>query len=398
MRTLKSIFAISFALFIGCSKDSDDSSPTGPVNRAPVIQSVQASPAEVPHNGTSSLVCIATDADRDSLTYAWSARLGSISAEGSEARWTAPIEAGQYWVKVIVNDGAALDVDSARITVLQNRPPVIASLTSSSAEVSRGNTATVTCQADDADGDYLRYTWTATSGTIESSGESVQWRAPQTSGAYWIRVAVSDGFDISTDSLQATVLANRPPIIRSLIANPTELVHGANSNLTCIATDDDGNNLTYTWTPRAGTIQGSGSAVQWRAPEMTGKFWIMVAVTDNLEVDKDSVQCIVSPPNEPPSRPFNPYPPTGGGWRQPTYLTITWNCIDPEGDPITYDFYFGSYDPSTGGNPSLIARDLIVSEYRIENLNSGSWFCWKVVAHDNHGNAAIGEICTFRTY
>jgi len=386
-----SILLISvIALALGCSKGSDNTSPTEAQNHAPVIQSLDASPNELPHSKWTTVTCVATDPDRDSLTYTWGAHEGELSGSGTDVEWRAPEEQGSYWVRVTVNDGVAISSDSVRIAVLANRAPAIQSITANPTDVVHGGSSTLTCTASDDDGDNLIYTWTPRSGTIQGNGASIQWRAPQTSGTYWIRVAVGDGFDVTTDSVQATVLANRPPTIRSLTANPTEVIYGENSTLTCTVTDDDGDNLTYTWTPRSGTIQGSGSSVRWEAPEVTGSIWVKVAVSDNFDSDADSIQLAVVPPNSPPARPYDPRP-AHASENQPTSLTLSWSCVDPDGDPIRYDFYFGDYPPS------LIQRDLESPQFRLENLNSGVFYWWKVVAHDDHGNTATSDQWEFRT-
>ena len=390
MGMFKVTLVVGLVLLFGCSDDSEDGGPTGVTNNAPIIHSISANPDELPHAGMTTVTCVATDPDRDSLTYIWGARTGNLVGDGSEIAWQAPVEQGSYWVRVTVNDGAAIASDSVRITVLVNSPPTIQSLVVNPPDVVHGGNALLSCTAVDYDGDNLTYTWTPRSGTITGSGSSVQWRAPQTLGVYWIKIAVSDGFDITIDSLQATVLANRPPVIRSLIANPTEVVHGASSTLTCTATDDDGDNLAYTWTPRSGTIQGSGYSVRWEAPQVTGAFWVKVAVNDNFDSVADSVQLTVAPPNSPPARPYDSFP-TDGEYNAPTSLTLTWRCIDPDGDPIKFDFYFGD------SPPSLIQRDLETASFRMENLNSGAYYYWKVVAHDDHGNTATSDTWYFHT-
>lgn len=391
MKTLVSLLFVGLILTLGCSKDSDDSGPAGVANNAPVIQSVNASPGEVSHEGSSSLVCIATDADRDTLTYSWMTRVGSISADGAEAVWTAPWDSGTYFIKVIVSDGVAIVADSIQVVVLANRPPIITSLSSSSGEILRGGLTSITCTATDEDEDNLSYVWTSSSGTIQGSGSIVQWRAPQASGTYRIKVVVSDGYYSDSDSIQVFIAPNRPPTISNLIANPMEVVHGGSSTLTCTASDDDGDNLSYTWTAQSGSFRGSGTSVLWEAPATSGVYWIKVAVDDGYDVDTDSVQLTVVPPNLPPARPYDPFP-TNGESNAPTSLTLTWRCVDPDGDPITYDFYFGDYPPS------LILRGLQTAQHQMDDLSSAVIYYWKIAAHDNHGNTSVSDTWHFSTH
>ena len=207
------IILAGLALLLGCSEDSDTSSPTQPLNHAPIIHSVSASPNELPHYGSTTLTCIATDEDRDSLTYIWGAREGSLSGSGAEVEWHAPEDQGSYWIRVTVSDRAAIASDSVRVSVMPNRPPVIQSLTANPTEVVHGGSSTLTCTASDEDGDNLAYTWTPSSGSIPGSGSSVQWLAPQVTGSFGVAVTVSDGREVDVDSLKFIVSApNEPPV------------------------------------------------------------------------------------------------------------------------------------------------------------------------------------------
>ena len=73
---------------------------------------------------------------------------------------------------------------------------------------------------------------------------------------------------------------NHPPIISSLTANPTSVSPGAVSTITCIASDPDGDALSYIWSATGGTISGSGSQIGWTAPASTGTYTITCVVSD----------------------------------------------------------------------------------------------------------------------
>jgi hypothetical protein len=66
-------------------------------------------------------------------------------------------------------------------------------------------------------------------------------------------------------ALQST--KNQPPVIISLIANPTTITPGYASTITCTAIDQDGDPLNYTWVVTEGEISGTGPQVTWIAPE-----------------------------------------------------------------------------------------------------------------------------------
>ncbi|MQY67110.1 MAG: PKD domain-containing protein, partial [Dehalococcoidia bacterium] len=109
----------------------------------------------------------------------------------------------------------------------------------------------------------------------------VSWTAPGELGTYTINVEVSDGDDIVTDQLIITVLApNNPPTIESLATDCPRVKKAGTANMTCEASDPDGDELTYTWSAERGNISGEGKEVDWVAPNEFGTFAITVTVTD----------------------------------------------------------------------------------------------------------------------
>jgi hypothetical protein len=123
------LFAL-LLLALGCNKDDDNSSsPTQPQNHAPAIQVVTASPSLVsqatdgvcyPDESQSTLTCIATDADGDSLDYYWSCPQGCFMDGiniGPSVTWCAPFHPDSCMIYVIVSDGIATDDDSTSVIV-----------------------------------------------------------------------------------------------------------------------------------------------------------------------------------------------------------------------------------------------------------------------------------------
>ena len=168
----------------------------GTPNTAPTINSLIANPPTVDISGASTLTCAATDADGDVLTYTWSATGGSISGTGSVVTWQAPAAEGTYTVTVEVADGrGGTDTDSVEVDVcVGNTAPQITSVVAADPSVLPGGSTTVTCTANDSDGDTLTYTWSAPDGgSFTGTGNSVTWHAPAAEDTYGIEVTVSDG-------------------------------------------------------------------------------------------------------------------------------------------------------------------------------------------------------------
>jgi len=116
MKKIISFFLIStFVILSSCSKDK----PTEPTNNAPNIQSFTASPSPIKVNETTSLTCVATDLDGDSLTYYWSSDNGTFpnGTSGFSTTWRAPSKEGTYNIKVIVSDGKEMDQKEKNIIV-----------------------------------------------------------------------------------------------------------------------------------------------------------------------------------------------------------------------------------------------------------------------------------------
>jgi len=86
---------------------------------------------------------------------------------------------------------------------------------------------------------------------------------------------------------------NSPPMIHLFEANPTSVEAGDEVTLTVLATDDDGDNLSYIYQPGTGKITGTGDTVKWTAPNTPGKYSIKVNVSDGKEYAYNDVNITV---------------------------------------------------------------------------------------------------------
>jgi hypothetical protein len=96
--------------------------------------------------------------------------------------------------------------------------------------------------------------------------------------------------------------ANQLPVICSLTANEEWVESAGILQIECIASDSDGDELSYAWSADGGVISGEGSIVSWTAPEAPGAHTITVQVTDGRDGEA-TAQLIVSvaAPNHPPT-------------------------------------------------------------------------------------------------
>jgi len=162
-----------------------------------------------------------------------------------------------------------------------NQPPVITNLKAKQNVIAPLDSCLIECVASDEDGDELTYEWSASKGNITGAGATVAWSAPETEGIYSIVVKVADGNEgEATDSITITVKVNHPPFIISLVAGAEWVAPASSCFIKCKAEDPDGDELSYDWSTSGGDISGTGSVVNWTAPDTVGLHNITVAVTD----------------------------------------------------------------------------------------------------------------------
>ncbi len=222
-----------------------------------------------------------------------------------------------------------------------NQTPIISSVSGEPVNVAPGGTATITCVASDPDGDRLSYTWSTTGGSLSGTGKSVTFTAPDAAGTYLIGVTVADGKGGTADkSHTVTVVAeaviNRPPVIASLSASLETVEPQKPATVTCVATDPDGDQLTYSWWTNLGRIEGAGSVVTWTAPPYLGEYIIDVTVRDNKGgVAVETYKVTVAPNESPVIESLDAKP---GIMVLDHSTTITCEAEDPDGDQITYSW------------------------------------------------------------
>ena len=146
---------------------------------------------------------------------------------------------------------------------------------------------------------------------------------------------------LATFLIGGCTLANQPPLISSLTASAERVNPSGSCQVKCVASDPDGNELSYTWSA-SGNISGEGSTVTWTAPAAPGDYTITVKVTDGRGGEATAQLTIGVAINQPPVI-FS----LTSEWQQvQKAMTSAIKCKarDPDGDKLSYTW------SANGGN------------------------------------------------
>ncbi|OGC81339.1 MAG: hypothetical protein A2V81_00825 [Candidatus Abawacabacteria bacterium RBG_16_42_10] len=343
---------------------------SSPPNRAPSCTFLFASDTTLAPGDTTTIFASASDADGDTLTYTFDFGDGTAPASGSAASRThVYTTAGAYNAQVTVSDGVnpAVDCGTIAITVTSvappaNNPPVCLNVTVAPGSGDTTTPINVSVLATDAEGDVLNYTYDFGDGATSITAANSVFHTYAVAGTYTVRVTVRDSFGNSTPcaTTPSVVIsaappppANVAPVCVAFIVNPVDVLVGENVNYTAIATDADGDPITYSFTFGDGVgSTGPANSVN-HAYTLAGTYTASVQINDptNPAVNCGTRTVRVtssSMPNRAPSCSFlfaAPNPVTLG-----SATNIFAFASDPDGDALTYTFNFGDGSPSASGS------------------------------------------------
>ncbi len=104
------------------------------------------------------------------------------------------------------------------------------------------------------------------------------------------------------------------------------------------------------------------------------------------------ISSCVSSYNNPPNTPTDPYP-TDNAVDVSVDVILSWRCVDPDGDSLMYDIYFGT----GSGNLQLIEENYSSNSYHISRLEYNKKYYWKIVASDAKGAIKESPVWSFTT-
>jgi len=98
--------------------------------------------------------------------------------------------------------------------------------------------------------------------------------------------------------------------------------------------------------------------------------------------------------NSPPTMPSNPYP-EDGATDIDVGVTLSWSCVDPDGDPITFDVYLEANDQMPDVLVSRNQTELSYTHSIPLEYNTHYW--WRIIAWDSNGASTNGPAWDFFT-
>jgi PKD repeat protein len=301
-----------------------------------------------------------SDPDGDLLFYYWDFGDGSIPQTGATTSHIYT-EVGTYTVILRVeDDGNLSDTDTVRILITDqgslNQPPeaVID-------EPENRENFTVSEQirfngssSSDPDGDDLNYTWDFQDGTF-GYGVITSHQYSE-NGTYNVTLTVNDGQYLDTASVVIIVgpgdVINTPPT--AIISEPTVLSsYETNETVNCVGNlsfDPEDDQLTYDWDFGDGTEHGDEEITTHKFTS-EGVYLIRLTVTDGFYNDSDSVLISIVEGGVNNSAPTAEIvePSTGQVFSVNEVITFDGsNSSDPDGDKLTYTWYFGDGTQGSG--------------------------------------------------
>jgi outer membrane protein OmpA-like peptidoglycan-associated protein len=164
---------------------------------------------------------------------------------------------------------------------------------------------TVHVNASDPDNDPLTYSYSASGGTVEGTGPDSRFNTSGLAeGSYTVTAKVDDGRGgTATCAADITVAKkpNQPPII-SCSTDRSPIMPGERTGITSVASDPDGDPLTYSYSATAGQVTGDGPKAQFDSTGLApGSYTVKCSVSDGRGGTADaSTNVDVQQPPPPP--------------------------------------------------------------------------------------------------
>jgi len=180
-----------------------------------------------------------------------------------------------------------------------------------------------------------------------------------------------------------------------VVTHPSEIPVG-NSSFTVHVETTTGSNIqdayVCLWKTNevylTGYTNSNGNITFNPAPSTSGIMTITITKQDYLPYESNVTVSVL---NQAPYPPSNPNP-ANGTTGVNVNADLSWTCSDPDGDPLTYNVYFG-----TTTNPPLVSSGQSATSYDPGTMNFNTTYFWKIVAFDNHSASTESSLWSFTT-
>ncbi len=184
-------------------------------------------------------------------------------------------------------------------------PTASCSATPTSVYAGSNDTVTIHVNATSPDNLPLTYSYTASGGSVEGNGPDARWNpSGVNAGTYTVTAKVDDGkggMTSCTAEIRVEEQPHHPPRV-SCTANPTTIMLGERSTITCNATSPDNLPLTYNYSTSSGQVTGNGPQAQFDSTgAQPGTVTIKCDVTDSRgdKVEGSATVDVQQPPPPP---------------------------------------------------------------------------------------------------
>lgn len=167
----------------------------------------------------------------------------------------------------------------SKYNVIVEQPNVAPSITNVSVDSDGfvGEPVVATANATDQNGDELTYTWTFAENETRSGPESAY--TYQETGNYTVKLVVTDTHGLTDSTIRTVNVSEQPNNAPSVTLNvPASLEVGESAQFEALASDPDGDELTYNWTLGNGDNSELTSLIY--EYSSAGTYTVEVTVTD----------------------------------------------------------------------------------------------------------------------
>lgn len=311
-----------------------------------------------------------------------------------------------YW-KIIIKDSLNNSTEGDLWSFSINNPPVIYDLSPSNGATDTERTVDLSWNGVDSDNDALTYRIyfgsTPSPSLVATGFENSSYSIPaplEYDTVYYWKVEGNDGIDVSQTAVHSfTTETNIAPLINELSPSDNATAVSINSVISWDCSDPNGDTIIYDLyfgtAPEpsiiATDIVESIYSFQYPLDYQTTYYWKLIAKDSAGKITESAIYSFTTETSLPPI--INSISPSDSATAVSINSKLSWNCTDPNDDPLTYSVYFGKT-----ASPSMVATGIETASYSFEGpLEYETTYYWKLIANDGLGGKTTSSLLTFIT-